>query len=129
MKPCCNRSGDMRNVGKHACADTPSDLADAFEVDDPGISRGATHEKFWPVCFGDLLQLVIIDLFRLSRHAVVSHLVTEPGKIQRMTMCEMAAVREIHSQNLIAILYRRKINSHVRLRAAVRLHVGVVGAK
>jgi hypothetical protein len=46
-----------------------------------------------------------------------------------MTVREMAAVRKIHSQNLIAILNRREIDRHVCLRAAVRLHVGVLGAE
>ncbi len=44
-------------------------------------------------------------------------------------MSQMAAVREIHSQNLIAILDRSEIDRHIRLRAAVWLHVRVIGAK
>ena len=46
-----------------------------------------------------------------------------------MTVRQVAAVRKIHSQNLIAILDRREINRHVCLRAAVWLHVRVIGAK
>ena len=71
----------------------------------------------------ELLQLVVIDLLGLSRHAVIRDLVTEPGKIERMTMREVSAVREIHPQDLIAVLNRGQINRHVCLRATVRLHV------
>src|SRR5215213_9072929 len=119
----------MGNVSKHACADTASDLSDAFEVDDSRISRCTTNEKLWSMCFSDLLQLVVINLFRLSRHAVISDFVTEPGEVQRMAVREMAAVRKVHSQDLIAILDRREIDRHICLRATVRLKVSVVGAK
>ena len=44
-------------------------------------------------------------------------------------MGEMAAVREIHRQDLVARFDGREINGHVRLRAAVRLHVDVLGAE
>src|ERR1051326_2729008 len=79
--------------------------------------------------FSDPLQLVIIDLFGLSRDAVVSDLVTESGEIQWMAVRQMSAVREVHTEDLIAVLNRSKVNRHVRLRAAVRLYVGMVGAK
>ena len=39
----------------------------------------------------------------------------------------MAAVRKIHPEDLIAVLNRREIHGHVRLRAAVWLHVRVIG--
>ena len=41
----------------------------------------------------------------------------------------MAAVREIHGQNLVARFNGGEIDRHVRLRAAVRLHVHVLGAE
>ena len=46
-----------------------------------------------------------------------------------MSMREVAAVRQVHSQNLIAIPNRREIDRHVRLRAAVRLHVRMIRAE
>ena len=124
-----DRSGDVRDVGKHSRADALGDLADAFEIDDARISRRAADEQLRFVLFGDSLQLVVVDLFGLARDAVVGNLVTDAGKVHRMAVRQMAAVREIHSQNLIAILNRREIDRHVCLRAAVRLHVGVIGAE
>ena len=100
MKSGRDWSSDVRNIGKHARANTARDLADVFKVDYPRISRRATHEQFWSMRLGDLLQLVVVDLFRLARDAVISDFVTETREVQRMPVREMAAVREIHSQNL-----------------------------
>ena len=44
-------------------------------------------------------------------------------------MRQVASVREVHSQNLVAVFERRQIHRHVRLRSAVRLHVRMVCAK
>ena len=44
-------------------------------------------------------------------------------------MGKMAAVREIHRQDLVARFNRGEIDRHVGLRAAVRLHVDVLGAE
>ena len=46
-----------------------------------------------------------------------------------MPVGEMAAMREIHRQNLVARFEHRKIDRHVRLGAAVRLHIDVIAAE
>jgi hypothetical protein len=46
-----------------------------------------------------------------------------------MAMGQMATVREIHPENGVARLQQRQVDAHVRLRARVWLHVGVLGAK
>ena len=46
-----------------------------------------------------------------------------------MAVRQVAAVREVHSQHGVAGLQRRHIDGDVRLRAGVRLHVGVLGAE
>src|SRR5262249_7891416 len=121
MQPGSNWTSNVCNISKHARTDTASDLSDAFEIDGARIRRGATDEQFRLMLFRDALQLVVIDLLPLFRNTVVSDFVTKPGKIQRMTVRQMTTVRQVHSQNLIAILDRREIHGHVRLRAAVRL--------
>ena len=62
--------GNVGDVGEHARANTSGNLADAFEVDDPRISRRATDEQFWLVLFGNALQLVIVNRFGLARDAM-----------------------------------------------------------
>ncbi len=46
-----------------------------------------------------------------------------------MSVGEMAAVRQIHRENLVAGFQYRKVNGHVCLRTAVRLHVDVFAAE
>src|SRR5215217_8212594 len=122
-------TSDVRDISKHPRADTASDLSDTLKVDNARIRRRATDKQFRPVLFGYPLQIVIVDLFCLARNTVISNFVTQTRKVQRMTVRQMTAVRQVHSQYLITILDRGKINRHVRLRAAVRLHVRMIGAK
>ena len=129
MKTGRDWAGDVSDVGKHSSAYALCDFADAFEVDDARVGRSAADEQFRFVLFSNALQFVVIDLLRLAGDAVVGNLVTDAGKVHRMTVCEMAAVRKVHTQNLIAILNRGEIDRHVCLGAAVRLNVGVIGAK
>ena len=68
-------------------------------------------------------------MFRLFAHAVLRDSVKLAGKIRGMTVGKMAAVREIHRQNLVTRFQDREIDSHVGLRAAVRLHIYMLGAK
>ena len=78
---------------------------------------------------GLFLQRVVIDLLRLFVHAVMRDLIKLAGKICRMPVGEMAAVGEIHRQDFVARFNGGEINRHVRLRAAVRLDVDMLGAE
>src|SRR5687768_17360685 len=118
-----NRPRNVRDVGKHPRADTARNLTDACEVDRAWIRRSTADKQFWTMFFGKPLQFVVVDLFRLFRHAVIRNLVTNTGKVHRMTVREVASVGQTHTENLIAILNRREIDRHVCLRATVRLHV------
>jgi hypothetical protein len=44
MQASGNRAGDVRDVGKHACANALGDLANALEVDDPRVGRSAADQ-------------------------------------------------------------------------------------
>ena len=105
------------------------DFADAIEIDDARISGSATDDQFRFVLFGDSLQLVVVDRFGFARDAIVRDFVTDAGKVHRMAVRQMPAVRKVHAENLVAVLNRRQVNGHVRLRAAVRLDVRMIGAE
>ena len=55
----------------------------------------------------DSLQLIIINLFGFAGDSVVSHFITDAGKVHWMTVSQVAPMRQVHAQNLIAILNRR----------------------
>ena len=44
-------------------------------------------------------------------------------------MRQMAAVRKVHAENSVSGIQKRKVNRGVGLRAGVRLHIGMLGAK
>ena len=119
----------MRNVRKHARANTARDLADTLEIDDPRIRRSTADDQLRPLTLRDALQFVVIDRLRFPRNTIVGDFVAQAGKIQRMSVRQMASMREVHSENLIAVIQRREIHRHVRLRAAVRLYVRMISAK
>ena len=68
-----DQPGDVRDVSHHFCADAPGDLADAFKIDDARVRRRTADQQFRAMLFGDLLQLVVVDLFRLTIYAVIRH--------------------------------------------------------
>ena len=76
-----------------------------------------------------LLQLVVVDGLGFAGHAVGDDLVGLAGKIQRMAVREVSAVRQVQAENRVARLDDRGVGGHVRGRAGMRLHVGVLGAE
>jgi hypothetical protein len=46
-----------------------------------------------------------------------------------MAVGQVAAVRQVHAEHSVARLHDGEVDGHVRLRARVRLHVGVIGAE
>ncbi len=81
------------------------------------------------LALGDLLQVVVVDGLGFLGHAVRNDLVGLAGKVQRMTVREVSAMRQVQSENGVARLNDRGVSSHVGGRTRVRLHVGVLGAE
>ncbi len=124
-----DQTRDVRHVGDHRRADARGRLADAREIDDARIGARAHHDHLGLVLFGEPRELVVVDALVLFAHAVGHDGVELAREIQRVAVREMAAVREVHAEHGVARLQQREIHGHVRLRARVRLHVGVVGAE
>ena len=104
-------------------------LRDALEIDDARIGAGARDDHFWFVLVRELFDFVVVDALVFFFHAVGNEFVHAAGKIQRVAVGQMAAVREIHAQHGVAGLQRGHIYGDVRRGAGVGLHVGVLGAK
>ena len=77
----------------------------------------------------EALELVVVDCLGHFCHAIGDEIVSLAGKIQRMSVRQVAAVRQVHSQHGVARLQRRHIDGDVRLCARVRLDVGMLGAE
>jgi hypothetical protein len=77
----------------------------------------------------ELLQLLVVDPLVVFADAVRNDLVQLAREVERMTVGEMAAVREVHAEDGVAGLQQREVHRHVGLSARVRLHVGVLRAE
>ena len=109
--------------------DALRDLADPREIDDARIRARADHDHLRLVLLGEALQLVVVDALVVLTDAVRNDRVELAREIQRMAVREVAAVRQVHAEHRVARLEQREVHGHVRLRARVRLHVGVFGAE
>src|ERR1044072_3206907 len=103
MKTRGDWSSDVGDVGKHPRANTARDLSDTFKIDRARISGSTTDEQLRSMLFSDPLQLVVIDLLSLFPYSIINDFVPESREIQWMTVSQVAAMREIHSENLIAV--------------------------
>ena len=74
-------------------------------------------------------ELVVVDALVFLAHAVGHDVEVLAREVQRVAVREVAAVGEVHAQDRVAGLEHRQVDGHVRLRAGVRLHVGVLGAE
>ena len=98
-----------------------------------GISRGyalAPATISFGLCSrasrGDLIE---VEPVRVARHAVADEVVQHAADVQLHAVREMAAVGQVEAEHCVARLQRGEIDGGVRLRAAVRLHVGELGAE
>ncbi len=129
MRASGNQSGEVRHVDQVQRANFVGDLAHAREVDDARIRAAAADDQLRPLALGNLFQLVVIDGLGFFGHAVGNDLVGLAGEVQRMSVREVSAVRQVQAQDGVAGLDDGCVRRHVRGRAGVRLHVGVLGAE
>ena len=105
------------------------DRADPREVDHARIGAGADDDHLRLVLVRQPLELVVVDPLVVLAHAVGDDRVELAGEVERMAVRQVAAVRQVHAEHGVARLQQREVDRHVRLRAGVRLHVGVLGAE
>jgi hypothetical protein len=74
-------------------------------------------------------HLVHVDALVAGLHLVADEVVQQAAGVDRRTMGEVAAVVEAEAEHGVAVVQQRLVHAHVGVGAAVRLHVGVVGAE
>ena len=94
-----------------------------------GIGAAARDDHLGLVFFGQAREFVVIDALVFFSDAVGNDLVGFAGKIQRMAVRQVAAVRQIHAEDGVAGLEDGGVGGLIGLRTGVRLDVGVFGAK
>ena len=129
VQPRRDETRDVRDVHHQVCPDLIGDLAQAGEIDDAGIRGSARDDHLRLIFDGDLFQSVVVDALILPGNAVGNDVEVLARDIDGRAVGEVPAVREVHAQNRVAGVQEREVDGGVRLRAAVRLHVGVVAAE
>ena len=129
MQPRRNKPRDVGDVHHHQRAHLVADGADAREVEDAGISACARDDHLGLAFEGDALHLVIVDGLRLLGDAVGNDVEKGARKVDGRAVRQMSAVREVHPHDGIAGLEHGEIDGKVRLRARMRLHVGMFAAE
>ena len=124
-----HQSRDVRHVHEEQRAHRPRDFRHAREINDARIGARARDDHFRLVLARQTVEFVVIDRLGFLAHAVRNELVHLAGKIERMPVREVPAVRQVHAEHGVAQLQRRHVDGNVGLRARMRLHVGVLGAK
>jgi hypothetical protein len=124
-----DQTGDMRDVGKEVRADAPGDLTHAREVDHAGVRARPDGDHLRLLARGDGGEFVVVEQAVVLAHAILRKTVELAGKIRRIAVGEVAAVAEVHAQDLVAGLQHRGVDREIGLGAGVRLHIGVIGAE
>ncbi len=120
--------GDQPRVVRHVDHENRADvfrhLGEAREVDAQAVRRRAGDDQLGLVLVRQPLHRGVVDLFA-GRQAVADHLEPLAAHVQRHAVRQVAAFGQAHSHDRVARLQQPEEHRLVRLRARVRLHVGV----
>ena len=96
MKSCCHKSRNMSHIHHQICADFIRDLTETLKVNGSGISAGSgnDHLRFTLSC--DLQHLIIVN-YAFVINAIRYDIEIFTGHIDRRTMCQVAAMIQIHT--------------------------------
>ena len=72
------------------------------------------------------LNAVVVNGFQFGVNAVLHHIVYFRREVHRCAVRQMASLVQAHTHDRVARLKRSEVRRHIRLRPAVRLHIGVL---
>jgi len=124
-----DEAGDVRHVRDHRRTYLVRDAADPREIDHPRVRAGPHHDHLRLVLLREPLEGLVIEALVVLPDPVRDDRVELPREIEGVSVREVAPVRQVHAEHRVAGLQEREVHRHVRLRARVRLHVGVVGSE
>jgi hypothetical protein len=90
-----NQSGKVRHIDHIKGADFIGDGTHPGEVDDAGIGAAAADDQLGMLALSDLLELIVIDGFRILGDTVRDDAIGLARKIKGMAMSEVTAMRKV----------------------------------
>src|SRR5215210_3636117 len=123
-----DEAGDVRHVRQEESPDLVGDLTEPLEVDDARVGAGAGQDHARPLAQRYVANLIVVDVAILA-DAVVDEVVGAAREVELHPVREMAAVGEVHGQDLVARVDERRVGGLVGLTPRVGLHVDVLGSE
>ena len=124
-----DKAADVRHVDHQVRADGIGNSAKARKVDHARIGARPGDDELRADLLGHTRERVVVDGLGLGVHAVKMRLKIFPGQRRLAAVRQVPAVGEVHAEDAVARLQQRRVHGHVRLRAGVRLDVGMIGAE
>src|SRR5918998_397297 len=108
--------------------DLVGDLAEPLELEDARVGARAGQDHPRSLAQRDLAQLVVVYVAVVA-DAVVDYGVGAAREVEPHPVGEVAAVGQVHREDLLPRLEQGRVGRLVGLAARVRLHVDVLGAE
>ena len=124
-----HQTGDVSHIHHQKRPGFMSDLGHFAEVDLSRIGGSARNDHLRPVLPGQAADFLVIDQAGFFVYAVGHKMKILAAQIHGASVGQMAAVGQVHPQHHVAGLQHGEINRRIGLRAAVGLHVGVLGVE
>ncbi len=128
MKPCRDQSGNMRHIYEQICPNLFCDIRKYIKTYLPWVGRRACDDHLRLTFPGNPSDLVIIQE-SLIIYIIWHKMIQKPRHINRRTVGEMPAVRQVHPHHRIFRLQQCLIDRIVGIRPGMRLYAGMVAAK
>ena len=126
----CDEPGEVGHVAPEQRADLVGHLAGTSPCRPCAGRRSRRRGSSFGRCSrASASDLVLVDEARLARDAVVDDRVQPPGEVHLEPVGQVAPVVETQREDRVARLEQPEVHGHVRLRARVRLDVGVLGVE
>src|SRR5438445_7527785 len=124
-----DETGEVRHVHEEQRLDRVGDLPQPREIEDARIRRRAGDDELRAVLLRDPLELVVIQHLVVLANSVRGEVVELAREVHRRAVRQVTALMEGETQHRVSRFEDRGVRGHVRLRAGMRLDVGVRRAK
>ena len=124
-----HQTGNVGHIHHEIGAAGIANLPEFLEINGSGVGAGACHDHLGLDLHSLFHQLIIINTARFRVYAISHKMIQRARHIDRRTVGEMSALRQIHAHDRVAWLKQRKVNGQIGLRTGVRLYVGMLGAE
>ena len=105
-----DKTRNVGHVGHDEGSDTIGRRTDSSEIDDTRIRTRPDDDQLRLAIFGQAIEFVVIDPFIFLADTVRDDGIELTGKVERMTVRQVSAVREIHPEHDVARLEHCETN-------------------